>query len=100
MLQLAFTGSQSVGDLAQRVSLAQLAEHHRHALAPTAETAAMPFGVMLLDGIHEGGLGNQAQHLREDAAYFIQRGTLLLWSLFCIHSSIASRFHLFFKMLI
>ena len=36
--KLAFTALQAAADLAQRVRPSQLAEHHRHKLAPTTQT--------------------------------------------------------------
>ena len=55
MLQLAFRGSESAANLAQRLGASQLAEQHGDELSPTAEPARMPFGFVLPDrGVKTG----------------------------------------------
>jgi hypothetical protein len=44
MHQFAFTASQAVADLAQRVGMGQLAERHGHELSPAGEAFGGAFG--------------------------------------------------------
>ena len=50
MAQFAFAGGQAVGDVAQAVDRAQLAEQHGHQLAPAGETLGVALGSVLMDG--------------------------------------------------
>ena len=47
MLELAFTGLQSVGNFTQRPRLSELAEEHRHKLLPGSESPGVSFGLEL-----------------------------------------------------
>jgi hypothetical protein len=55
----------------------QLAKQHRHELAPTRETPRVPLGLVLLDRSFEIPAREKLQHLRENAAYFVHRLSLL-----------------------
>src|SRR5258708_39806067 len=55
----------------------QLAKQHGHKLAPTGETPRVPLGLVLLDRLLELPARKQLQHLRENAAYFVHRLSLL-----------------------
>src|SRR5712692_3748423 len=55
----------------------QLAKQHGHELAPTRETPRVPLGLVLLDSLLEIPARKQLQHLRENAAYFVHRLSLL-----------------------
>src|ERR1035441_11117763 len=55
----------------------QLAKQHGHELAPTRETPCVPLGFVLLDRLLEIPAREQLQHLRENAAYFVHRLSLL-----------------------
>src|ERR1035438_3291877 len=63
---------QAATNLAQRMRLSQLAKQHGHELAPTGETPRVPFSLVLLDRLFEIPAREQLQHLRENAAYFVQ----------------------------
>src|ERR1017187_1456002 len=77
MLQLPLATRQAVANLAQRMRLSQLAKQHGHELAPTGETPRVPFSLVLLDRLFEIPAREQLQHLRENAAYFVHRLSLL-----------------------
>src|SRR6266581_4737660 len=55
----------------------QLAKQHGHELAPTGETPRMPLCLVVLDCFLEISARKQLQHLRENAAYFVHRLSLL-----------------------
>src|SRR5229473_3011644 len=55
----------------------QLAKQHGHELAPTGEAPRVPLGLVLLDCSLELPARKQLQYLREDAAYFVHRLSLL-----------------------
>jgi hypothetical protein len=69
MTQLAIAGGQPVGDVAQAVDRVQLAEQHRHQLAPTGKPLGVAVGRVLVDCDIEVWTWNQLQELRENAAY-------------------------------
>lgn len=77
MPQLAFAGGQAVGDVAQAVDRTQLAEQHRHKLAPAGKPLGVALGPVLPNGGIEVRAGNQLQNLRENAAYWGQGCVLL-----------------------
>jgi hypothetical protein len=77
MLQLSLATGQAAANLAQRMRPSQLAKQHRHELAPTGETPRVPFRLVLLDRLFEISAQKQLQHLRENAAYFMHRSSLL-----------------------
>jgi hypothetical protein len=77
MPQLALAGLQAVGDVAQAVDRAQLAEQHGHQLAPAGETLGVALGLMLPDRGIETGTWNQFQNLGENARYCGQGCVLL-----------------------
>src|ERR1019366_2095248 len=77
MLQLPLATRQAAANLAQRMRLSQLAKQHGHELAPTGETPRVPFSLVLLDRLFEIPAREQLQHLRENAAYFVHRLSLL-----------------------
>src|SRR5258708_4941631 len=77
MLQLPLAARQSAANLAQRMGAPQLAEQHGHKLAPTREPPSVPLGFVLLDRLLEIPARKQLQHLRENAAYFVHRLSLL-----------------------
>src|ERR1035441_6461233 len=77
MLQLSLATRQTAANLAQRMRASQLAKQHGHELAPTGETPRVPLGFVLLDGLLEVPTREQLQHLRENAAYFVHRLSLL-----------------------
>jgi hypothetical protein len=54
-----------------------LAEHHRDKLIPTAESASVALGPVLLDGGFKLEAGDKLQNLAENTAYFIHGGVLL-----------------------
>src|SRR5437660_9597130 len=54
-----------------------LAKQQGHELAPTRETPRVPLGLVLLDPLLEIPARKQLQHLRENAAYFVHRLSLL-----------------------
>jgi len=56
---------------------AQLAKQHGHELAPTGEAPRVPFGLVLFHCLLEIAARKQFQHLRENAAYFVHRLSLL-----------------------
>src|SRR5438105_10817983 len=91
MLQLPFTTSQAAANLAQRMRPSQLAKQHGHELAPTRETPGVAFGLVLLDRLLEIPARKQLQHLRENAAYFVHRLSLLRlnWFLSGTQSSVS-----------
>jgi len=72
MPQAAFTGSQSLVDLAQALGLAQLAEQHGHQLAPTRETLDPPSGAVLAHQRLELTAQEPLEKLAENAGYSIQ----------------------------
>src|ERR1035441_3234641 len=78
MLQMPLAARQTATNLAQRVRASQLAKQHGHELAPTRETPCVAFGLVLLDGLLEIPTRKQLQHLRENAAYFVHRLSLLI----------------------
>jgi hypothetical protein len=67
MHQFAFTAGQSVADLAQRISMGQLAERHSHELGPAGESFGSAFGQVLLDQRSEFRSGKMLQKLIEQA---------------------------------
>src|SRR6516225_416806 len=77
MFQLPFATSQAAANLAQRMRPPQLAKQHGHKLAPTGETPRVPLCLVLLDCFLEISARKQFQHLRENAAYFVHRLSLL-----------------------
>jgi hypothetical protein len=77
MPQLAFAGGQSATDFAQRLCAAQMAEQHGYKLAPTRETASMPFSAVFYNGLFKHGAGKQLQHLAENAGYSCHGGGVL-----------------------
>jgi len=91
VLQLPFATRQATANLAQRMRAAQLAKQHSHELAPTRETSSVPLGFVLLDRLLEIPPRKQLQHLRENAAYFVHRLSLLKlnWFLSGIQSSVS-----------
>jgi hypothetical protein len=66
--------------------VAQLAEQHGHELAPTAEAARVPFGLVLLDGRFELQAREKPEDLTENTAYsihgWVSFGLDLLWRAF------------------
>jgi hypothetical protein len=55
----------------------QLAKQHGQELAPTGETPRVPLGFVLFDRLLEIPARENFQHLRENAAYFVHRLSLL-----------------------
>jgi hypothetical protein len=68
MTQLALAAGQPATDLAQGVGPAELAEEHRHELAPAREPSGMPLGVRPLDQRLKLRPGKQLEELAEHAA--------------------------------
>src|SRR5207253_9952957 len=64
-------------NLTQRMRPSQLAKQPRHELSPTRETPHVAFSLVLLDRLLEIPAREQLQHLRENAAYFVHRLSLL-----------------------
>src|SRR5437867_4116507 len=77
MFQLPLTARQTAANLAQRMRPSHLAKQQGHELAPTRETPRVPLGLVLLDRLLEIPARKQLQHLRENAAYFVHRLSLL-----------------------
>src|SRR5205807_3648201 len=77
VLQLSLAARQAAANLTQRMRPSQLAKQHGHELAPTRETPRVAFGLVLLDRLLEIPTRKQLQHLRENAAYFVHRLSLL-----------------------
>jgi hypothetical protein len=67
MHQFAFTASQPVADLPQRISMGQLAERHGHELRPAGESFGGAFGQVFLDQRGELQSGKMLQKLIEQA---------------------------------
>src|ERR1039458_10297645 len=84
MLQLPLATRQAAANLAQRMRLSQLAKQHGSELAPTGETPRVPFSLVLLDRLFEIPAREQLQHLRENAAYFVHRLSLLRLNWFLV----------------
>lgn len=61
MLQLALAGRQPLGDLAQTVRPAQLAEQHGDELAPAGEAARVALGPVLAHRLLKLAAGKQLQ---------------------------------------
>jgi hypothetical protein len=55
-----------------------MAEQHRHELTPAPEPPGVPLGLVLFYNLLELCSRKQLEQLREDAAYSIQGGSLLL----------------------
>jgi len=72
--QLAFAGSQTAADLAQRLRPSQVTEQHGHELAPASKPAGMALGPMFEDGLFKLVAGKQLQHLAENARYSYHGG--------------------------
>jgi hypothetical protein len=53
MFQLSLTTSETPGNLAEGMGLAQLTKKHGHELSPTSESSSMPLGFRLSDGLLE-----------------------------------------------
>src|SRR5437660_12707985 len=69
----------------------QLAKQQGHELAPTRELPRVPLGLVLLARLLEIPARKQLQHLRENAAYFVHRLSLLRlnWFLSGTQSSVS-----------
>jgi hypothetical protein len=65
MNQLAQTTAQAVANLAQRISVSELAEQHRHQLRPAAKTFGAPFCIVFFDQRSELGPGKMLEQLIE-----------------------------------
>jgi hypothetical protein len=77
MFQFPFDGHQPIANLAQGLSLPQLAKQHGCKLSPAGKTTRVPLGVVLLHCLLEPLAGEQLQQLSKNAAYSIHGGTLL-----------------------
>src|SRR5271157_423170 len=84
MLQLPFATRQTAANLAQGMRASQLAKQHGHELAPTGEAPRVPLSFVLLDGLLEIPARKQLQNLRENAAYFVHRLSLLTLNWFLL----------------
>src|SRR5207244_11649432 len=89
MPQLSLAARQTAANLAQRMRASQLAKQHGHELAPTGETPRVPLGLVLLDRLLELPARKQLQHLRENAAYFVHRLSLLRLNWFLVEPNSA-----------
>jgi hypothetical protein len=67
MHQFAFTASQAVADLAERIGVGQLAERHGHELGPAGEPLGGAFGQVFLDQRGKLRSGEMLQKLIEQA---------------------------------
>jgi hypothetical protein len=67
MHQFAFTASQAVADLAQRIRVGQLTEFHRHELCPAGEAFGVALGLMLVNQRSKFRSGKMLQKLIEQA---------------------------------
>jgi hypothetical protein len=65
MNQLAQTTAQAVANLAQRISVSELAEQHRDQLRPAAKTFGAPFCIVFFDQRSELGPGKMLEQLIE-----------------------------------
>ena len=77
MHQFAFGASQSIADLAQRIGVGQLAEHHGHELGPAGEPLGGSFRQMLLDQRGEFRSREMLQKLIEQAGSLYHNNALL-----------------------
>jgi hypothetical protein len=74
MAQLALAGRQPPADLAQGVSLPQLAKQHGNELAPAGEAARVPLRPVLPYQLLELQAWKELEKLGENAAYSIHGG--------------------------
>jgi len=77
VFQLPLATRQPTANVTQRMRASQLAKQRRHELAPTREAPRVPLGFVLLHRLLEISALEKLQHLRENAAYFVHRLSLL-----------------------
>jgi len=75
--QFTFAAGQAVADLAQRIGVRQLTEHHGHELRPASEAFCVSLGLTLLDQRGEFGSGKVLQKLIEQTGNQYQGNALL-----------------------
>jgi len=78
MHQSAEAAGQSVADLAQGVSAAELAKQHRDELRPAGEPLGVTLGAMLLHECRKFGAGEVLEQLIEQAGYLYDCLALLV----------------------